>query len=927
MVQFPDPLGDTIRWIRWRGRMDDDSLVGVLRALSEAEELEKSGMIDGARSAFSELFRFGVEAWSEPLKAMSSAGLARTDLLDCRPRHAYEWMKLALQFGTIVAFDEPAFQEWMSSLRLMEAELLAAIHPPTAVHRIEELIGDAIPGSEWCARLYKSRAIAELARFNHESAMHDADTAIAILEPRGPSIELRHAFELRCDAIKLTDSTGAELSYIRAMEVALELARKSVDDPRYEVGEAASELVSARLMAQDTANHLPPASAVDELNALRDEAIRQQHRPTIAATDYELSCLHLTMASGAGARLHATRARMVAAASGWAWLEGAAIMLLERISVDTKMASPQSPLQAVCDVRWLDTKRAGGEPSLLDDGWLDRLDGLIAERCHAWSLAETALRRALDHVNNTPAISLVAKHAIALSRFFRDRGRLSEATELEDSLLGEIAQLRESSPRTGNIIELADEAVEQLEAARALGHKIRTPSDLNLLMIQCDKYEERVRNSRGITDGAERRMASAPPFPAAAEVALELDHLDQGFALLERGKARTLLERMEPDAQLMGSPMTLNSCRELLPSEHGIVQFLVGERALWCLFLTKTSAEAMRICRTDTPEWVEFEKAVAVGQSAAHLDHPQMDSISAAVRRFGAENEVTTIVPHDFLHNTPLHLCRDGDMSSSTFIYAPSASIAVQANSRLREMGRTVVMGDPLGDLSWAKQEAEIVAEGFGVCAHVGSDATLQSLARELDAGDSPVRLVHLACHAHFDPIRPERSGIHLAGGSESTDPWTEPWRRMDDDTLVATLSDISKLQWQGALVVVNACDSGRTVVASGDELYGITSTLLASGAAAILTSLWPVDDMAGALILTSMMHKLTVKSSWSGRDLYEALMEGQGRYRQAAASGNLLSLCEELGFEGVAAKNESSAASADPWLWAPFVLVGGRLQ
>lgn len=43
--------------------------------------------------------------------------------------------------------------------------------------------------------------------------------------------------------------------------------------------------------------------------------------------------------------------------------------------------------------------------------------------------------------------------------------------------------------------------------------------------------------------------------------------------------------------------------------------------------------------------------------------------------------------------------------------------------------------------------------------------------------------------------------------------------------------------------MVVKACKSGHQLAAVGDQLFGVTSTLL--GADAMLTSLGPVDDQA----------------------------------------------------------------------------------
>lgn len=393
-------------------------------ALSEADRLEQLGILDAARSSYSELFRVGIEAWSEPLKAMASMGAARVELKDHLPRAALEWLKMALGFGEIAAYDEPAFWDWLASLRLAEARILVKVHPVTALYRVDALIGESDPGSAWHAVLHEVRASAQLAAFDHESATRSADIAIGILEPGGPSDDLRAAFELRCGAMLRRDPFEAEYAYIRAAETALEVARRYVEDPRYAAG---APDIDPRLRNAAAALERGALAVGDrELNALRSTALRQQDWHLMAAADHELARLYLATASGNRARQHAARARDVAASLGWAWLEGAAIVLLERISLATGLSADESPVQSLSRARWLDSKRSPSEPSLCANGWLDFLEAVIAERCHAWTLAEAAFRRALDQVNHEDTLALMAHHAIALSRFLHARAGRSK---------------------------------------------------------------------------------------------------------------------------------------------------------------------------------------------------------------------------------------------------------------------------------------------------------------------------------------------------------------------------------------------------------------------------------------------------------------------------------------------------------------------
>src|SRR5262249_28808537 len=126
------------------------------------------------------------------------------------------------------------------------------------------------------------------------------------------------------------------------------------------------------------------------------------------------------------------------------------------------------------------------------------------------------------------------------------------------------------------------------------------------------------------------------------------------------------------------------------------------------------------------------------------------------------------------------------------------------------------------------------------------------------------------ACHAVFNEIRPARCGLLLAGPDGQPD--------------MVTLSRLGRLRWAGALVVLSACHSGRHQVGSGDELAGLGRTLLAAGAAAMVTSYRPVPDLATALLMTWFYEQL---DSTVPLDLYrvgEALTAAQQRLRDATA-------------------------------------------
>jgi CHAT domain-containing protein len=104
---------------------------------------------------------------------------------------------------------------------------------------------------------------------------------------------------------------------------------------------------------------------------------------------------------------------------------------------------------------------------------------------------------------------------------------------------------------------------------------------------------------------------------------------------------------------------------------------------------------------------------------------------------------------------------------------------------------------------------------------------------------------------------------------------------------------EILNLNFSSArLVTLSGCESGLGKVNDGDEFFGFKRTFLAAGVRALLVSLWPVEDESTAGLMSSFYRELR------DRPMVEALRQAQ------------LSLIK-------------SGKHAEPFFWAPFVLVG----
>jgi len=240
------------------------------------------------------------------------------------------------------------------------------------------------------------------------------------------------------------------------------------------------------------------------------------------------------------------------------------------------------------------------------------------------------------------------------------------------------------------------------------------------------------------------------------------------------------------------------------------------------------------------------------------------------------------IIPHGDLHLIPFHALRaDSEYVIETFNvwYAPSTSVLDLCYQRQRRSrGRLLAMGNPdLGDLTYAlpfaEDEVMSISAMLNAESYVGPDASLDELIKRWGDCD----LIHLACHASWDPHQPEFTALLLspAGGDDG---------RLEVHDLFALDHDLLLSQ-----VVLSAC---QTSLGLGADLIGLTTGFLYAGAPAVISSLWRVDDHSTSELMLAFYRNLLTSSR------VEALRQAQSDLKRAARHSH-------------------------PYHWAPFKLIG----
>lgn len=230
------------------------------------------------------------------------------------------------------------------------------------------------------------------------------------------------------------------------------------------------------------------------------------------------------------------------------------------------------------------------------------------------------------------------------------------------------------------------------------------------------------------------------------------------------------------------------------------------------------------------------------------------------------------IVPFGGLHNVPFQALYDGErylIETNELTQMPSAQLLKSCSipaSRNYEHALLIGAADEIAPQ--ITQETQAIRNIFPEArCFLGEEATGEALLRH--AGESDI--LHIASHAVFRQDNPMFSAFKLA------DKWLNFY-------------DICGLKLPASLVTLSGCSTGTSRISAGDELLGLARGFLTAGADSLVVSLWEVDDVATARLMTSFYQQLRCGKN-AAAALRRAVIEIQGIHEH-------------------------------PYYWAPFVLI-----
>jgi len=325
--------------------------------------------------------------------------------------------------------------------------------------------------------------------------------------------------------------------------------------------------------------------------------------------------------------------------------------------------------------------------------------------------------------------------------------------------------------------------------------------------------------------------------------------VEDAYRVLETYKARTLLERrLGPGVAIPSerASVSLDSLRTaVLRDDECFLDLYLGDRRGFLVAVApdtvavfrlnpdgdlEARARALvRVLSTAPEAGADEDRAAVLRTGMSGLRHELLDPAAAIT-----EGRHHVVVAADgIVHALPIEPWSQGGASASTWSRTPSAGVLARIRSEAPppavSAANPVILAvvDTLPDgraLPGVREESRRLQRRF--------DGVVHRAGRDLRHAYPAASIVHVASHAELDDQAPWRSAL-LVDGDATGGTW-----RADSIAAVPT---------EAGLVVLSSCSTARGRMLSGEGLVGLSSAFLAGGAHAVVGTLWPIDDRAGA--------------------------------------------------------------------------------
>lgn len=331
------------------------------------------------------------------------------------------------------------------------------------------------------------------------------------------------------------------------------------------------------------------------------------------------------------------------------------------------------------------------------------------------------------------------------------------------------------------------------------------------------------------------------------------------FDYLEKAKARNLLDLLHNGTNVADKAQDDSLC---------VIEYFLHPDGSYALVISPTRITVIPIGSRDKIIKLVREYLSHVKQPKKNnevhslLSHRLFREIWEPIEKTVPMPSRLTIIPDESLYYLPFESLSGKDgflVEKYEMVYAPSRNIARTLTYRKkRENERTISVLSrsryqqnrlKIPDLSHVETETGYIRDLFHGQASVfmNEEVTKRTLS---DSAIVNSGIVHFAAHGINDIESPSRSSILL----------------YESDSVSGghlTAGEIQKLNFDGQLIVLSACETSLGKLLTGEGMLGLTRAFMAAGASSVISTLWSVYDESTAEFMRFFYegfvnHKLT---------------------------------------------------------------------
>jgi hypothetical protein len=348
------------------------------------------------------------------------------------------------------------------------------------------------------------------------------------------------------------------------------------------------------------------------------------------------------------------------------------------------------------------------------------------------------------------------------------------------------------------------------------------------------------------------------------------------FILSELNQIYDKIERIDPEYVFLrrARPVSLGKMQSILSEKekfnHGnstvLVEYFVTADKIFIFVISPREFHIKTVQLSSkklTREVVNFPFFKGnIGSTWLELSSYLIEPIS----EYLSHANLIYFVPYGLLHYIPVHALELYDeplIKNHAVAYSPSSSLLQFYKNKGSGLLKTCASFGIVFN-----EEAEEIAKLFDTRPYL--DASKNKVLENINNND----IIHFSCHGYFNNTDPLLSGIVLQDG-------------------ILTAREIFDLRLSSELITLSACQTGLNESKPGDELIGLTRSLIYAGSASVVVSLWSVD--------ASSTHELML-------EFYKLLKDGIDK--ATALQQAQIKIMQKEGY-------------SHPYYWAPFILVG----